>query len=228
MTKFTKFFDEVEYHIQNIDTLAKPTGKEALKDLINSEVKLSSFKETYQLGFNPIQLRKSGDLLFGFKLLSDSPEIITIWIGGTEYDLTLQPNKFEYVLSTDIIPIVALYYHDIYLQLKERQRTVYIECFLAVLHMPYRYAIAKSDWRLETNIEKNRDFAVCTSGMFGIVVHDLELENKKCKDFKILKNITWNELECIYTLQEKTRSISILDTLKSKFNKTKSRNVFAL
>jgi hypothetical protein len=223
MTKFTKLFDEIEYHVQNIDTLAKQSGKEALKHLMDSDEKCSSFKETYQLGFNPVHLRRSGDLLLGFRLLGDSPEVITVWIGGTEYDLTLHPNKFEYVLSTDVVPVVALYYHDIYLQLKERQKTVYIECFSALLHTPYRSVIAKSDWRLETSIEKNRDFAVCTSGMFGIVVHNLKVEDKKCKEFKILKNMTWSELDVMYIHQEKTQKKLYVDSL-STWNTKESKN----
>ena len=194
MPEFKLLFDEIVYHVQNIDTLTKPTMKEALKVLLDTDAHMISLKETYQLGFNPVRLVRNGDLLLGFRLLGDEAETITVSVGGTEYDLELQPNKFEFALLTDILPIVALTFHDVHLQLKERHKTVYIECISALLNSNYRSTVAKTDWRLERNIEVNRHFAVCTSGLFGIVNHDLTVQKKACKDFKNLKHMTWDEL----------------------------------
>ena len=206
MREFKLLFDEVKHHVENIDTLTKPTLKKALKCLLDSDTRFMSFKETYQLGFNPVRLRRSGDILLGFRLLGDSPETITVMIGGTDYDLDLQPNKFEYALLTDVIPIVALTWQDVHLQLKERRKTVYIECISGLVDVGYRSAIAKTDWRLETNVEKDRDFAVCYCGMFGIVVQDLELDHyKQCKNFKIFKQVNWDDL---YQKKPRVKAVS--------------------
>ena len=230
MSSFQLMSDEVEHHVKNLDTLAKSTLKLAIQDLEDDKATMSTFKETYQLGFNPVCLRKSGDLLLGFILMGDAMEAITVMVGGVEYDLTLQPNEFKYTLLTDILPVVALHYADVHLQLKDRTKNVYIECVWAALNTGYRGAIATSNWILTTKIEK--ECAVCTKGFFGFAteysVKTTLKKDLKCGKFEVLKDVTWEMLHITWfvnkyfgkqppTQKVEKKKKSFMDRLKKWF-----------
>lgn len=187
---FNSMFDEVVHTIDHLDKLKKDCCKSAIDAAIKDVSNLYSYVDTYELGYNPVSIRKSGDLLLGFRLVGGGDCLdkvkINVMLGGSDYDLTLEKDKFCMAVLDDIIPMLCLIHCDFYLQLKDKTKKVYIECVWCIMKTQFRYRLATISWSLDVQSLYPGQYCVCTSGLFGFV----EKEN-----YKRLRDIKWNELE---------------------------------